>query len=372
MIDKRIVMVTNTLKEGGAAKIFCFVANTFAKCFREVIILTYTNSNSIYMLDPNIRVEGLNLSLEQDLKKNRFIFINDIWKRLKWMRCASLKIRSLNPDIIFSFVTDVIISTRISLLGYKAIFIASERGTPALYPIVWRILIRLIYPLHNGMIYQTREVMDYLNEHVGKRSCTIPNPCIIHKNVEPYYGERKKVIASVGRLVIEKNFESLIKAFAVIVKEYPEYRLVIYGEGYLRGTLEELIKSLSLGDKVELPGAIDNVPEKIRDCSVFVLSSIIEGIPNVLIEAMAVGLPVISTDCKSGGPASLINNGENGILIKVDDTDEMINAIRRILADNSLATRLGKEAIKISSQLNPDEIGEKWVEFIRECLNKDS
>lgn len=99
-----------------------------------------------------------------------------------------------------------------------------------------------------------------------------------------------------------KNHALLIKAFATISDRYPDYRLVIYGDGPLRQQLETLVEDLGMADKVSLPGYTTFVREKMEQASLFVLTSDWEGMPNALIEAMALGVPCISTDCKGGGP----------------------------------------------------------------------
>jgi glycosyltransferase involved in cell wall biosynthesis len=146
----------------------------------------------------------------------------------------------------------------------------------------------------------------------------IPNPINPEFNVKPFSGKRRKIITSVGRLSEQKNQHVLIEAFSRIEKDFPDYELVIYGEGNLRETLENQIKTLKLENKVKLPGVKKNIKNEIYDCSLFVLPSLYEGMPNALMEAMALGLPVISTDCPCGGPRFLIHN-YNGLLVKVNN-----------------------------------------------------
>ena len=112
----------------------------------------------------------------------------------------------------------------------------------------------------------------------------------------------------------KKNQKILIEAFSKIEGAYPEYELIIYGEGSLRETLEKQVRDLGIEQKVKLPGNDANVLEKIRDAGIFVLSSNYEGMPNALIEAMALGIPSISTDCPCGGPKTLVQPYINGLL----------------------------------------------------------
>ena len=133
-------------------------------------------------------------------------------------------------------------------------------------------------------------------------------------------------IVGVGRLTFQKDFRTLVRAFDLVRREVPEAYLTIYGEGEERGALESLIANLELGECVSLPGYIPDVASKLVDADVFVLSSRYEGFGVVLVEALAAGLPVVSTDCKSG-PAEILGNGRWGHLVGVGEVDEMAEAI---------------------------------------------
>lgn len=181
-----------------------------------------------------------------------------------------------------------------------------------------------------------------------------------------FNGVRAKKIVTAGRLVPQKNYDILIRAFKEVSKEFPEYTLTIYGNGDERAKLENLICNLELREKVLLPGATKDLFNEIIDAEIFVLSPNFEGMPNALIEAMALGIPCISTDCPSGGPRSLIKNMHNGILVTVNEVDEMVKAIKLILTDRKKSQKISTEAVKVRVELDKDRICNRWADYIKQ------
>lgn len=184
------------------------------------------------------------------------------------------------------------------------------------------------------------------------------NPVDATRIPEPYIGKRKKIFAAVGRLEPQKNFPMLIRAFSEFHKEEKDYQLIIYGEGKERTNLEKFIKQLNLEDAVFLPGRNKDVLNAINDSAAFILSSDYEGMPNALIEAICMGMPVISTDCPSGGPRELIHNGENGLLIDVNSVEDMKKAMKKIVGGSG--ETLGKNAYLTGGKLTNPSIFEEW------------
>ena len=147
-------------------------------------------------------------------------------------------------------------------------------------------------------------------------------------------------------------------------KLYPDYKLVIYGDGPQRKELEELSKELGIEESVEMPGYVSLIGDKIYNSSVFVLSSEFEGIPNALMEAMALGVPCVATDCPVGGPRYLIENMVNGILINMNDKSEMLKAIEYLLANPLQADKMGQRAKRIKEELSPCRIYSMWETYL--------
>ena len=162
----------------------------------------------------------------------------------------------------------------------------------------------------------------------------------------------------------------LLEVFSDIAHEYPEWNVRLYGEGEDREKLEQLVMEKGVGNQILFMGQVSDVSEKIKKASIFVLPSRCEGMPNALIEAMTLGLAVISTDCPCGGPADLIQNGENGILIKVDDKEGLREALIKLMEDESYRMLLSERASDISEKLHPDIVNEQWKRYIEGILRK--
>ena len=183
-----------------------------------------------------------------------------------------------------------------------------------------------------------------------------------------YSGPRNKQIVSSGRLTEQKNHALLIKAFAGITAKYPAYKLVIYGDGPLRKDLELLASNLGIADKVSFPGYTTEIRKKIERSSLFVLSSDFEGMPNALMEAMALGVPCISTDCKGGGARFLIKNGTNGLLTPIGDVEALQTAMEKILSDQFFADNLSHNAHKLCETHSPEKIYAEWENLIKKVV----
>jgi glycosyltransferase involved in cell wall biosynthesis len=172
------------------------------------------------------------------------------------------------------------------------------------------------------------------------------------------------MVVGVGRLEEQKNFFLLIRAFKQLIHSYPDYKLVIYGEGNLRSELEGYASKKLPNDSFHFPGNNADLLNSIKDAEMFVLSSNYEGFPNVLIEAMAIGMPVISTDCPSGGPTELIRNGENGYLVPVNDDLAMFNSMLKIVQNSEYSTQMGKNATLVKEKYEAQAISELWLQYL--------
>ncbi len=219
-------------------------------------------------------------------------------------------------------------------------------------------LIRIFYPWADTVVAVSNGVAeDFANiTRLPRESIkVIYNPIVIPELLEkakeavehPWFSRGEPpVILSVGRLTKAKDYPTLIRAFALVRRKYPA-RLMILGEGEERAKLEALTQELGLQDDISLPGFVDNPYAYMARAAVFVLSSAWEGFGNVLVEAMAVGTPVISTDCPSG-PAEILENGRWGKLVPVGDTNAMAQAILSTLSGQEVKVGFQNRALKFT------------------------
>jgi GalNAc-alpha-(1->4)-GalNAc-alpha-(1->3)-diNAcBac-PP-undecaprenol alpha-1,4-N-acetyl-D-galactosaminyltransferase len=283
-----------------------------------------------------------------------------------------IKIRKLikdgEYDIIIGFAIIPSVICSLASIGLKIPVVVCERNDPAVYPKLWKIIRSIAYKFANAAVFQTKDASDcFSNKYFSKRT-VIRNPLEIEKIPNPDFKFKKKVIVNTSRLTTAKNHELLIKAFINISIDYPEYKLEIYGDGPLREKLTKIINSYRLEDKIKLYKAIPDVLDKIKNSDIFVLPSNHEGFPNSLAEAMAIGIPSISTNCRIGGPKDIITDKVDGLLIPVNDIYELEKALRLLIGDRELNKKVAKNSQRIKEKLAPEKIVDTWISFLETII----
>jgi glycosyltransferase involved in cell wall biosynthesis len=221
----------------------------------------------------------------------------------------------------------------------------------------------LTYPFSAGLVLQTNAAIQWARRRAPfGQLCVIPNAVTRFDEIEQAV-KKEELVLGVGRLSHEKRFDRLIRSFAAIALDYPLARLRIVGDGPLRKQLRSLADSTGFGPRIELPGAVLNISAEFNRAKLFALTSDFEGFPNALLEAMSLGLPVISLDCPSG-PAEIVTSGINGILVPRDNENDLVLALRRILDDPKLAMRLGVKAKEVTQTYASESILGKWETFL--------
>ena len=215
----------------------------------------------------------------------------------------------------------------------------------------------------DNIVFQTKFAKSCYPLKIQRKSCIIPNP-ISPDLPNVYEGLRKKVIVAAGRLSEEKNFSMLISAFYEVSKIHKDYKLIIYGRGHMLGELKLLRKKLNLEEKVKFPGYVDNLMERIKNAAIYVSSSDFEGISNSMLEALAMGIPSICTDCPVGGAAMVIENNKNGILIPAGDVTALRDAMLKMIEDSEFANLLSIEAVKVRQKYDVSKICKRWIDII--------
>lgn len=362
----KILFCINSLVKGGAERVVSNLANYFSND-NDVSIMTLTNYEIAYELRENINIINLDKKKKKSYENQNKLLkkIVKIPKLLYRVIKMRKELKKISADIIISFLPETSFLVLLNKRKSDKIIVSVRNDPKIEYKSrIYNLIMKKLYPRANGFIFQTYEAQEYFKDIIRCESTIIPNPINPMFISKSYEGERKQEIVSVGRLTNQKNFTVLINAFAEISQKYTDYKLIIYGEGELRNELEKEINDLKLNDRILLPGITNMVKEKIYQSRMFVLPSLYEGMPNSLMEAMALGMPVISTDCPCGGPRELIKNNINGLLIEVNNKEELVKAMEKIILNEELMINLGKEASKISETHNPDEINKKWRKYI--------
>jgi glycosyltransferase involved in cell wall biosynthesis len=365
----KLTFVTSTLTSGGAERVISLLANNFAERGYEVEMIALTSiSPDYYTLNPKVRF------IHAD-KVSKGGLLGELW----WFR---QHIKKEQPEVVIAFMEAVYEFVLLALLGTKTPVISSERLDPALISWSRKVLRWLLLPTTTAHVVQTQHIKQYYNQRIQKKTHIIYNP--VNEKVFQVKGyglkvkdgvevkgeglkskdERLNRIISVGRLYPQKNQKMMIEAFAKIAPKFHEWSLVIYGEGPERDFLESLVSSfkIQVSSRISLPGRCETVIEEVAKSKVFCLSSDYEGMSNAMIEALCVGTPVIST--KVSGTDELIQDGENGLLVDIGDTEGLAQAFERLLSNQELREKIGKEGQKLATQFKTDTIVDQWEELV--------
>ena len=353
----KILFTTPGMTFGGAERVISILCNEWTKRGHSVeIVLTGEDSNCVYPLSDQILLTCLG-GLNHDL---HFPHI-DLLKRVR------KEILSAQPDVVISFMNDVCAYTAIAMYGMKIPLIYSERNDPnkvnqSKKDKLYR---RIVEKRADKIVFQTDGAKACYSKKVQDKSCVILNPLDLTRIPEYDFKQTRPEIVTVGRLEPQKNQKILIEAFSKVKDMFPEYCLKIYGSGQLENQLKEQIERLNLSERVFLMGNSTSVLQDIKTARLFVLTSDFEGLPNALIEAMAMGIPCISTDCSPGGARMLIQNGDNGILVPCADAGKLSEAIIIALKNQEYSEKMGNNAFRVRNRVNADHIVAQWLDCIQ-------
>ena len=360
---KKIAFYCSSLTKGGAERVFVNLAEYINKKGYKVYIVTQYRHEDEYIISDGITRVISDLTPEETGKGR---IKNFVGRFLKLRRIF----KDIRPDIVFACNGKNNLMAMATNTFLKNKVVISVVADPKMeYPTkVMRFLAKTYCALADGIVLQTNEARAYFPKRIQKKSVILPNSLNPKFLKSRYEGVRKSEIVAVGRLDDNKNHAMLIRAFANLAEEFPEYTVTVYGEGESRPELEKLITRLGLENRVFLPGRADAIEDKIYHSSLFVMTSDTEGMPNALIEAMSLGLPVISTDCPCGGPGELIRHGENGYLIPVRDEKALENQLRHCLTRVSEIEEVGKRAAKIQETMNPESVNKVWEQYFNKVM----
>lgn len=359
----KILFYIGNLRKGGAERVVATLSNKLVEK-NEVIIITTTDEKVEYSLDKSIKLFSL-----KNFDGNK----NPLVKNIIYLKRLKDYIKEIDPDIILGFLPEP--SYRLLILKpfIKSPVIISDRNDPKIEyaSLKSRTIMKFLYKRADGFVFQTDEARDYFCKKIQDKSIVIANPVDDRFLKTKYVGYKSTEFINVGRLNEQKNQILLIESFKDVIKKYPNYKLLIYGEGSLKNELSMYIKDNKLNNNVKLCGNVDDIENILKDKKGFILSSKYEGMPNALMEAMAVGVPCISTDCPCGGPKELIDGNKNGLLVENNNKEELTSSICRLIEDNNICRQLSKNARDKMQEYNCDKIVNKWFDFMKEVCNNE-
>lgn len=368
----RITLVIPSLAGGGAERASVLLAGGLLQNGHEVSLVTlYAEEADFYQLPTKVKRLALNIASDSPT------LVHGVWNNFNRILVLRKEICSLKPDIVISFLKETNILTLLALINTDIPVIISEQNNPRLDTSsgLWDKLRTLIYPTASKVVSCSQGVNDCFDWLSKEKRAIIYNPLTPiareqkFTNITEKVDGDNKLLVAMGRLTYQKGFDILLSAFHKIAGKYTQWQLVILGEGELRSELEKQIDDLGLTNRVVLPGVIKNPFPFLKKSKIFVLSSRYEGFGNVIIEAMACGLPVISTDCPSG-PREIINNQVDGILVPPEDVGALASSIENLILNPEKAAKLAKTASQTVERFKLQQIVENWEELIAEVSNQ--
>lgn len=357
---KKIVFAIEQLCGGGAERVTAALVNALC-ADHEVHLVTYQcDLQKEYPTDSRI--------IRHNLGDVAGSGVLGILNRIRFMR---REITAIQPDCVVSLALPrMVVLLTAALLGKRIPVVLSERNDPVRFPSqkYLRALRLWAYTLCDGLVFQTHQAKSYFPGFISGKSTVITNP-ITGKLPARYEGVRENKIVNYCRLNKQKNLPLLIDAFSDIAEEFPEHSLVIYGDGPEKENLEQRIRERGMTGRILLPGYCSCIHEEILKAAMFVSSSDYEGISNSMLEAIALGIPTVCTDCPAGGARETIRNGVNGILVPTNDRNALAEAMRKVLTDCELAESLSRNGCTLRRELTAEVIAASWLEYICKVIS---
>lgn len=369
----KLVYITPALyMAGGVERVLTLKANYFAEHFGYDITIILTEGKGkplFYPLSDKIKVVNLNVGFEElwtcSFAKKIFVYLK---KQRKYKKALTHELMRIRPDITISllrreinFINDIKDGSRkigelhINRANYRNFETNDSNFIKNLFAKFW------MYSLVSKLKHLDQFVV--LTEEDKKAWAELPNICVISDPLSFCPTQRsslsiKRVIA-VGRYVYQKGFDQLLQAWATIERQYPEWQLVVFGDGN-RTPYEQQMKELGIDDnRCHLYGPTTDIQQEYVNSSIFVFSSRFEGFGMVLVEAMACGLPVVSFDCPCG-PKDIVKDGEDGILVENGNIELLATSLSKMMIDEALRQAMSQAALKNVQRFRIEQIAEQW------------
>lgn len=370
----KILFVLASLGCGGAERVVSILANRLIERGFQVEIVCLLYNDYYYEVSEKVKVTFLQ-DVAAKNRKNEKVSLDaspsnilvypgtmSLFKRGKWLRryCSEQKI-----DGVIAFTEGVYCFVLASLFGTRIKVISSERNDPKFMSWKRNLLKRVLLPTTDWLVVQTEQINRSFNWGGLKSKTSI----IVNPVREDVFNEgnrrictKDNVIVSVARLFEQKRQEILIEAFSLLVGQFPNWKLYIYGEGPRRKELEELILRKKLQNNVFLPGTSDSILLVMQKAKFFCLSSDYEGMSNAMVEAVCLGLPIVST--KVSGTDELIVVGKNGYVVARRDIIGLSVAMKQLMDDDEKVKSFGEYSFLLSEKFKLEKVIKEWERLI--------
>lgn len=365
MIEDRahLMIVIHSLRGGGAERVAVDLAGFWLRHGCRVSVVTQTSAaQDAYALPEGVQRYALGLDSESGGG------LRAIWANLRRVWALRRLMRRHRPTVVLGMMTKASVLAVLAGRGLPCRVIATEHTHPPVQrlPAMWRRLRCWAYPRAQAVVALTKGTADWLDRHIpGVHALVIPNA--VHWPLQPdepvvappERAGRLRLLA-VGRLHPVKGFDVLLQAFASIAELFPDWDLVILGEGEQRAVLEEQIEQTGLGGRVSLPGRVGNIGQWYAQSDLYVLSSRTEGLSNTLLEAMASGLPCVAFDCETG-PREIIRDGIDGVLVRpAEDSEALAAWLSNLMAHPDEGIRYARRATDVRDRFSVTRVMSMW------------
>jgi glycosyltransferase involved in cell wall biosynthesis len=359
----RITLIGDKLDCGGIQRVITNIANYWAQqdCQVTMIILDDGSTPPFFELDSRVRLIPLGLL------RTSSSFMTVACKNLKRIYMLRSAMRKSNPDVVVSHWTFVNVLVLFASRGLGVPVVVTEHGD-LFRPLgrAFRLLVRWAYSFSDHVVVLTERVKIDFQRNVRAKTTVIPNSVSVVTppiTTLPAPQAPKPLIVAIGRLSRQKGFDLLLRAFHQLRDRHPHWSLTILGDGPLHKEIESLRDELGLQDQVLITGTVRDPYSVLRQADLFVLSSRWEGFPNVLLEAMSCGLPVISADCRTG-PREIIRDGVDGLLVEPENVGALATAMDRLMSDESERDSLASRAAEITERYSLNQVMGMWEELL--------
>ena len=357
---KKILVLSDSFTGYGAEYMIGWVGSMLAENGYEVIFCSPFDSDK----DDRLSDKGKFIGFGLRRNANPLLKIIQYFLLSAWKVCKICK--KHNIDTIVTFKENPLCIALLAKLFKGVRHLHSERDDPYNRDTISSRFKMWLYRFCDKLVFQTVGARDFFPENVRLRSSVIPNPVVVPEE-QWRLDKSKKIIVCVGRLNVRyKRQDLLINAFSKFIEHHPDWLLMFVGDGKDMNHLKKLAKDLGVDKQVIFEGKVNNVKDYLLQSRIYVLSSDTEGMPNALMEAMALGMPVITTDCSPGGGRYLVNNLVNGILVSKGNMEEIYEALMKISSMGDDVMKMACQARLDMTKLNPSIVSSQWINLINE------